>query len=103
MVGTHLHVASGVDSILHQVMLVLPAMVHPVIVGSTGLPVNLKVVGTDGLSEPSRGGTMDDLHPLERVLLGEAEACRRRKFIVHDSFGKHRQYSYLFFSFTLKP
>lgn len=105
MVGTHLHLASGLDSILYQVMLMLPAMVHPVIVGSTGQPANFKVVGVDGLSEPSRGGTMDDFNSLERVLsLGEAVACRRRKVLVLDSFGKYRQYSFLFFSsFALKP
>ena len=83
----------------------LPAMVHPVIVGSTGQPANFKVVGVDGLSEPSRGGTMDDFNSLERVLsLGEeAVGCRRRKVLVLDNFGKHRQYSFLFFSSALKP
>ena len=60
MVGIHLHLASGVDSILHQVMLVLPAMVHRVIVESTGLPDNLKVVGTRA---------QQDLHPWEQWMI----------------------------------
>lgn len=50
VVETHLHLPSGVGNILHQAILVLPIMVHPIIVGSLGERVFLKAVGTEGLS-----------------------------------------------------
>ena len=43
MVGTHLHLASGVGAILHRAMLVFPA-----------------VVQLEGLGEVSRGGIFGD-------------------------------------------
>ena len=53
MVGTHLHLASGMDSIFHQAKLVLPAMVHPIFLGVTGSIGILKVVRTEGLRKTS--------------------------------------------------
>jgi len=67
VVGTHLHLASGVGSIPHQAMLVLPIMVHPIIVGSPGEQVFLKAVGTEGLSEEQWAIKLPQSWLLERV------------------------------------
>ena len=73
-------------SILHQAVLLLPTMVRPVI------------VGTEGLGELSRGGTMgDQVAPVKAVrrvhLYFEAiAACGQRDSIFHASDCKHRCY-----------
>ena len=59
MVETHLHLASGVGSILHQAILVLPCYVIASLWGSPGQPNILKVVGIKG-SATLVGGSMRD-------------------------------------------
>ena len=87
MVGTHFHLASGVGSILHQAILVSPAMVHQIVVGSPCKPASLKVVGTEGLGkaawEEQWTNKLPQIWPLEGVhLLMEAIACGK---ILYDS------------------
>lgn len=48
VIGTHLHLARGVGFIVHQAMLVLPALVHPIIVGVTGSTGHFKSCGYSG-------------------------------------------------------
>ena len=59
VVGTHLCLASGVGSILHQTMLVVLTCGPPnPLWGLIGQLVILKGVGTEGLGELSKGGTI---------------------------------------------
>jgi hypothetical protein len=45
VVGTHLHLARDVGFVVHQAMIVLTALVHPIIVGVTGSTGHFKSCG----------------------------------------------------------
>ena len=88
MVGTHLHLAGGVGFIIHQAILVLPTMVHPIIVEVTRLTHHSKKLwvsrGLVNLVEEEMGHQVaPPLQLLERVhLLIEAVAFGRRDSVT---------------------
>lgn len=71
-------------------MLVLPATVHPIMMGVTWSTGHLKSFGYEGFGEPSTGGTLSDqVTPVTAVrsvfLLIEAVAYGQRDIIFYAS------------------
>jgi hypothetical protein len=95
------HFASGVGSILHRAMLVLPAVVHPIIVGITMSTSHLEKLwvskGSASLAEEEQWAIqLPRWWLFERIhLFIEAVVCGQRNSAIRASVGKHRRYLFV--------